>query len=352
MAFSGGELTNIANAALDFYFSRPECYAQTVQNKPFLKVLEARKKTFPGGKGSISVALQGAFGAGGTNDSLVGFTHNDTVNFYNPANIQRATWPWREMHIGMTITGTELKHDGLSVTDEMGIQTSEHSQRDMTVLVNLLDNKLADLAEQTARSLNTLLWGDGSGDAKALAGIRSLVTDTPTTGTVGGIDRAVSANAWWRNTSNIGSPVTADPANGGALITYMQNTYRQLSRYGSKPTHMFCGSSFLQAVEMELRANGNYSMQGFTRGADVSMGALNYMGTELVYAPTLDDLGYQKRAYWLDLDSIFIHAMEGEWRHRHNPARAANTFVYYTSMTYTGQLVAKRLNSSAVMAIA
>lgn len=352
MAFTAGELTNIANAALDFYFGRPECYAQTVQNKPLLKVLEGKKKTFPGGKGNISVALQGAFGAGGTNDKLAGYTHNDTVTFYNPANIVRASWPWREHHIGMSITGTELKMDGLSVTEEMGINTSQHSSRDMTVLVGLLDNKLADLAEQTARSLNTLLWGDGTADAKALAGVRALVTDTPTTGTVGGIDRSVAGNAWWRNYSNIATPVTSDPANGGAVITGLQNIYRQLSRYGGRPTHMFCGSAFLQAIETELRANGNYTMNGFTSGQDVAVGSIKYMGTEFVYDPTLDDLSYQKRGYWLDLNAIFINAMEGEWRHRHNPARPNNAFVYYTSMTYTGQLVAKQLNSSAVLAIA
>lgn len=352
MAFTAGELANIANAALDYYFSKPEFYAQTIQNKPLLKALEGKKKSFPGGKGDISIALQGAYGAGGTNDSLKGFTHNDTVTFYNPANIKRAAFPWREMHIGMSITGTELKIDGLSVTDEMGINTSSHSQRDMTVLVNLLDNKLADMAEQAARSLNTLLWGDGVADAKALAGIRSMVTDSPTTGTVGGIDRSQAANAWWRNLSNVAAPITSDVANGGAVITHIQNLHRQLTRYGGRPTHALCGSDFLAALETELRANGNYSMQGFSGSKDVSVGTISFMGMNFEYDPTLDDLSFAKRCYMLDLNNIFIQAMDGEWRRRHNPARPQDAFVYYTSLTYTGQLVAKQLNSSAVIAIA
>jgi hypothetical protein len=218
--------------------------------------------------------------------------------------------------------------------------------------VNLLENKLADLAEQTARSLNALLWGDGVADAKAMAGIRALVTDAPATGLVGGIDRSVAANSWWRNVSNVATPVTVDPANGGAVITGLQNTFRQLTRYGGRPTHMFAGSAFLQGVEQELRANGNYTMNGFTKGGDVAVGSVSYQGTEFVYTPTLDDLGYSKRGYWLDLDHIFIMAMSGEWRHRHNPARPRDQFVYYSSMTYTGQTVANQLNSSAVLAIA
>jgi hypothetical protein len=352
MPFTAGELTNIANSALDFYFAKPECYAQTIQNKPLLKALEGKKKTFPGGKSDISVSLQGAYGASGVNDTLRGYNHNDTVTFYNPANVRRANFPWREMHIGMAISGTELKIDGLSVTDDMGINTSQHSQRELTVLVNLLDNKLADMAEQSARSLNALLWGDGVADAKAMAGIRALVTDTPTTGTVGGIDRSLAANAWWRNSSNTAAVITSGPANGGALITYIQNLYRQLTRYGGRPTHAFCGSAFLEALETELRANGNYTMNGFNGAKDISVGAINHMGLTFEYDPTLDDLTFSKRCYMLDLSNIFISAMEGEWRRRHNPARPENAFVYYTSLTYTGQLVARQLNSSAVIAIA
>jgi hypothetical protein len=351
-ALSTAQLANIANAALDYYFGTPECYAQTIQNKPLLKDLEGKKKTFPGGKGDISVALQGAFGAAGVNDSLKGYTNNDVVTFMNPANIVRAHWPWREMHIGMSISGTELKMDGLSVTDEMGIETSNHSQRDLTVLVNLLDNKLADMAEQSARSLNSLLWGDGTADPLAMQGIRALVTDDPTKGTVGGIDRTVVGNKWWHNHSDVAAPITSATTAGGALIEHIQKIYRQLTRFGGRPTHTYCGSDFLAALEKELRANGNYSMQGFSGGKDVSVGAINHMGLEFKYDPTLDDLGFNKRCYALDLQNIFIQAMDGEWRRRHNPARPENAFVYYTSLTYTGQLVAKQLNSSAIFAIA
>jgi hypothetical protein len=237
------------------------------------------------------------------------------------------------------------------VTDEMGIETSSHSQRDMTVLVNLLDNKLADMAEQTSRSLNSLIWGDGTSDPKALAGVRSMITDDPAVGTVGGIDRSLAGNEWWRNYSNVAAPVTSLPTMGGTLCQYIQGLYRQLTRYGGRPTHAFCGSDFLGALEVELRANGNYSQVGYSSGKDVSVGSINHMGLNFQYDPSLDDMGFQKRCYMIDTANVFLMAMDGEWRHRHNPARPENAFVYYTSVTYTGQMVAKQLNSSAVIAI-
>ena len=359
MAFTAAELANIANAALDYYWKRPEYYDQAIQNKPLVQIMESRRETFPGGKGDISVAVQGEYGNTGnfgTNDFLQGYTHNDTVGFYNPANILRAQWPWREHHIGLSITGTELKIDGLSVTSETGIQTSKHSKREMTVLVNLLENKLNDQAEQVARSLDNLFWGDGTADAKGMAGIQSLVTENPVAGTVGGIDR--SAKAWWQNraitTAYVasGGPITSSPANGGVLISKLQEEYRQLIRYGGKPTHFLVGSDFLGALETEMRANGYYSDTGFARGGDVSVGEISFKGTPIRYAPWLDDDSKSKFGYWLDLKNIKCQAMQGEWRHAHQPARPHDAYVYYSSLTYTGQVVAKQLNSSGVYEIA
>src|SRR6185295_2924523 len=158
MAFTAGEITNIANAALDFYFSKGEVFRQTLQKRPLYDTLTRKKKSFPGGKGSISIGVSGKFGDGSGNDVVKGYTHNDTVAFYTPANIKRANYPWREHHLGLTLTHTELKIDGISVTDpgSNGSDTSNHSQREMTVLVGLLQDKLFDLGEQYARGMNLL----------------------------------------------------------------------------------------------------------------------------------------------------------------------------------------------------
>jgi len=369
MAFTAQEITNIANAALDWYDSRPELFAQTLQEKPLLKYYEANPKTFPGGKGNISVAVKGKFGDGSGNDVVKGYTHNDTVAFFTPANILRANYPWREHHIGLTLTHTELKIDGISVVDTNAERTVEHDQRELTVLVNLFEDKLMELGEQYARSMNSLMWADGTADPKALAGMQFLISADPSTGIVGGIDQSIAANGWWRNRAHTaafgvavggtpalgawgGGVVTSDPTNGGALLQLLQSEYRQLIRYGGKPTMALCGSSFIGAMETEVRANGNYTMTGFANQRDISMGGLAYMGTDFQYDPTLDDLGFAKRCYWWDPKAILLYQMQDEWRHDHTPARPANQFVLYKSITSTGQMVARQRNSSVVIDIA
>lgn len=370
MAFTAGEITNIANAALDFYLDKGDVWRQSLQARPLFDKLVAKKKYFSGGKGDISVAVSGAIGSG-TNDTLKGYTHDDTVVFYTPANIKRAAYPWREHHIGLTLTHTELKIDGISVVDpgSNGERTSEHSRREMHVLVGLLEDKLFDLGENYARRFNALLYGDGVADAKALAGLKLLVSDDPSVGIVGGINRATAGFEWWRNRAYTaafgvkvsgtpalgawgGGAITSNVANGGALLQVLQSELRQLTRYGGKPDLVVAGSSFIGAMETEIRANGNYSMTGFQKNQDGSMGDMQFAGIPITYDPTLDDLGLAKRSYWIDTKKIGLMCMEDEWMHRHTPARPADKFIMYRSITSTCQMVGKQYNSSAVIDIA
>lgn len=361
------QLDFVANAALDYYLNKGEAFAQTLQARPLVAIMEKGAKTFPGGKGEISVAVMGKYGASGVNDSLKGYSYDDSVDFYNPTNLDRLAFAWREMHIGIEVTGTELKQDGISITNENG-GTSEHSGRDQTVLVNMWQTKLTDFGERYARSLNGLLWGDGTADAKALHGIRHFIVANPAAGTVGGKDRSVAANAYLRNRARTaafgavvsgapsmsvhgGGAVTVNPANGGALWQVLQSEKRQLTRYGGQPTKFLAGSDFIGGLELEMRANGYYRQSGFKGSQDGAMGPMLFDGTVIEYDPTLDDLGLSKRGYWYDPRHIYLMKMTNEWRRVHNPSRPVDKFVLYRSITSTGQVVAQQLNSALVIDI-
>jgi len=368
--YSAPLLAHITTAALDYWMNKGTAFQEAIQEKPLLAAMESKKKTFPGGKGNIIISVKGDFGntaAPGTDDQLKGYQLDDAVTYYTPANLTQAVFPWKEMHIGIMLTHSELKTDGISVSDSGNMDdVNEHSGRDDTVLVGLLQDALQDVSEQYARCMNNLLWTNGATDAKALAGMAALVTDDPSVGIVAGINRA--QKPWWRNrayTSAMGTavtgtpalsawgggPITSSAANGGALITLLQKEYRQLTRYGAKPNTGFCGSDWLAALEAELRANGNYSMQGFSGAKDVSVGQISYAGTDFEYDPTLDQLGKSKRCYWYDSRDIYLVAMPGRVAHQHSPDRAPDKYVIYRSITSTGQLCARRLNGAVVMDI-
>lgn len=348
MPFTAQELANIANATLD-HFVRGQPLSQSIQEKPLYNGLRSKQKTFPGGKDYISLPVKGDY-----TTTIQGYSHDETVTYQNPANIKRVQYPWKEIHAGISMTLTELKKNGISVVDTTtGEDTSEHSDLELTQLANILDDKLEDMSEGWARGFNSMLWADGTQDSDEIAGIQSIIVDDPSTGVVGGLSGATFS--WWRNRALVGSnKITSAAANGGALIQTIQKEYRQLRRYGGNPDLWLAGSDFIDALEVELRANGNYSDTGFNqRGrTEFGMADLYFKGIPIVYDPSLDDLSYSKRMYVIDTKHIYLDTMEGEDMRTHTPARPAEKYVLFRAMTYTGGLCCDMRNSSGVYEIA
>jgi hypothetical protein len=284
--------------------------------------------------------------------TIQGFSHDDSVGYVNPANIKTATFPWKLIHAGISFSMHELIKDGISVTDSVdGKNVSQHSDREMTALANLLDDKLEDMQEGIDRGFNTMFWKDGTQDATLIPGVQSIITDAPTAaGTVGGIDQV--ANSWWQNRASLAVDVST-PGNLN-LTNKLQKEFRQLKRYGGRPNLFLAGSDFLDGLEKELRSKGNFTMEGWAKGGrmDASIVDLAFKGLELEYDPTLDDLSRSKYGYVFDDRHIYPMVVDGENMRKHAPARPENKYVFYRSVTFAGGLVCNSRNRHGVYSIA
>lgn len=346
MALTQAVVDNIANAAINFHMDRGKVHNQHIQAKPLLDAFMRKKKTFPGGKGEIEIGTVFE-----TQSTMQGFNSDDTLSFTNPTPIKRAKYPWKMLHLGITMTTDELLRDGVSVVDTNGAQTVEHSQREVTALAGILKTKLDDASEGWASGFNAMLWKDGTQSAKEIPGIAYFITDAPATGVVGGIDRATQP--LWRNVSLAGAnAITSVPADQ-TLIIALRKQVRKLTRYGKPNFLILCGSDFMDAIEAEYAARGVYTETGFSKGGDIGVGALsiNGLGT-FQYDPTLDVLGKAKYCYFIDLNAFTLMPIEGEDMKKHFPARPHDKMVIYRSWTWAGGLAAKQLNTSMVVALA
>ena len=63
--------------------------------------------------------------------------------------------------------------------------------------------------EGYSRGMNDFLYGDGTADPNAIAGIQTLIVDDPaaTGTTVGGLSTV--SNTWWRNRANVAITTSA-----------------------------------------------------------------------------------------------------------------------------------------------
>lgn len=355
MPITAAQLADINNATYETFLNKGRVLSQNIQNKPLLRAMDGAAGSFAGGRDTVALNVKAGQGGG----SLSGYTGDDQLTFYNPTGIKKVRYQWKEHHIGTVITMTELKENGIDVIEDGTDQsTSTMSGREMHALANILDEKNEMMAEDYEVSLNNLLWGDGSSDAKAIAGIQSLILDDPDVGTTGGLSRAIYP--WWRNraaTAASGGAIVSSTANGGALIEFLDQEERQRTRYKTAGSRIIrlCGSDFIDAYRAELRANGYYTQTGWGSSApDGSMKDPKHNGVDLMYDPTLDDLGLTKRCYTLDVgrNGIKLLYMDGQRYKKHNPARPYDRMVMYNGVTMTGVMVAKQLNTSGVYDIA
>lgn len=360
--FTASQIAHMQATTLDLY-ERGPLRQIGIDKKPTLKKFEAKKKTYAGAKEAISIGVKFDRGNNGVNDGMAGFSHTQKVGFYNPGNGLRASYVWREHHMGGTISETQLKAQGILVGDEFGTVQRRRNDPGLIVLANMMDEFNADIMEQRDVSMNRHIWSDGTLDTSALHGLRTFIRDIPTLGVVGGLSAATHTK--WRNRSRTaafaahatfdpawgGGAVTSSPTNGGALVEVLEDEWLQLARFGGMPDCSACGSDFLSAYRREQRANGMYSQSGFMGTQDAGMGDLKFKGVMLEYDPTLDQMGLSKRAYFWDSSHLFLKTLEGDWMRKRNAARPYDQFIVNQSITATGQMVCDQRDCSLVIDI-
>lgn len=344
MAISYSTATDVADAVLEFYI-RGDTLKQTIQDKPLLRALTESQETFPGGKEYISGPVQGNF-MNSTDGFFAGYTGADTLAFTQAMNIDRWQYAWKETHAGLKITWTELKQDGITVTESGG--TTMHSDRDKVVLTSILTNRMQDYTESWARSMNEMFWKDGTQDSKQIPGVLHLLPDDPTTGTLGNISRS---NTWWRHRTRLGGSKLVASASNQTMTKAIRSEIRQLHRFGGKPNLLLAGSLFIESLELEVHEKGIYTDAGFTSAGktDIGMAAISARGLGTFrYDPTLDDLGLSNRCYVIDTRRLKLKPMQDEENRLIKPERPHDQLVFLRSMTWTGGLCLSQPNSCAV----
>lgn len=349
MPFTAEQAQSAMNAALDFNMKGP-ALDQIIQEKPLLNALISKQKTFPSGKEFITRPVKGEHVT-----KVEGYSYDDQVTYRNPSKIKRLRAAWKEVHAGIEFTYTEAKKDGISIVDGGRGEKVKHSQRELTVLTGILEDKAQDMKEGWAESFNEMLWRDGTQDTKAVPGVLSMILDDPTVaGSTLAIDR--TANTWWRNLTSL-ALVTTTPSDQN-VTNALQSKLRQARRYGGRQDLFLAGSSFLDALEEELKAKGNYTLSGWSSSKggdgmiDVSIADASFKGVKIQYDPTLDDLGRAKYMYAFDTRRLYLMVMDGEDRVIHHPERPYDRYVLYEGMTWTGALICDQLNAQVVFSIA
>lgn len=351
MPFTAEQISYAGKAVMDYRVrKKPEDLYNT--DRPFLAALQRTKQPFPGAKQFIVEQLRT------TNDAnFQWFGPNDQVTYNNRRTLDDANFPWTSFHDGFYLTEEELLQNYITVTDNPKATptTSEKHQ-----FVNLMNENIDTLMLGAKEKFDYELHLDGSQDGDALEGLDLLVATDPTTGIVGGINRATAGNEFWRNQVQLAiNTGTAD-----TLTEAMEVVWRKCTRVGGyAPNLILMGSKFYDAYRKDNKDNLERQITVPSSGGvglDGSVNRLGFKGVECQWDPVMDDLqaalnptvNWDKRCYFLNTRFLKLRPAKGQDMVTRTPPRVYDRYTHYWGLTWRGGLTITRPSAMAVLSIA
>ena len=205
----------------------------------------------------------------------------DTLTFNNPQLFTAAEYELKLLAAPIGCSGEELL---------------KNSGRER--VIDLMEAKIKNAEKSLANQMSVGIYSDGTGNSgKQLTGLQALVADDPTTGTVGGINRATSGNEFWRNqTSTAQSALTS-----ATIYEAMNGVFLACSRGSDKPDLIVADDSMFKTYEASL-----VPQQRFTNAklGEAGFENLKFKGADVIYDGGIGGQCPSKHMYFLNTEYL------------------------------------------------
>ncbi len=242
----------------------------------------------------------------------------ELLNITPPDVLTAAEFNWKQAYGSVSISG--LEKDVQNTGKE--------------ALINLLEARIKNAERTLKNNVTTGMYATGTGSSgKEMGGLQSLVADTPTSGTVGGIDQGTYT--FWRNqsfdaTTDGGAPVTAANIQG-----YMNTMFLRCSRGDDKTDLIIAEVNYYNAFWE--------SMQAIQRVAESKMATAGF--TNLAFANNIpvvyeDSTGIPtNHMYFLNTDYLQLRYAKGRLFEPADEVRPVNQDAETHLIFFAGNLV-------------
>jgi hypothetical protein len=341
MPFTAQELQDAGKIALDFYIAANPI-DQVAVERPLLKALMAKKKSFPGGKQYVVEQLRYRYGS-----NFQWFNGASVVTYNKRNNIEQAQFPWRSAHDGFSLDEDRRAQNGVVIDDSQKGGNASGAER--VQLKNLLSESTETLRLGFEEKFSMYLHLDGSSSTDAIAGLDNIVSTAPTSGTVGGINRATAGNEYWRNHAATGLTAATTQATAVTFLAAMETAWRACVKNGGRPDTIMAGAAFIDAYIAAMNYVGQQITYagGEARKLDGGVSGVFYKGVEINWCPEFDD----NFSSFVNSKHLTLRPMDGQDMVSRKPPRVYDKYVYYWALTWRGTMTTNRANAHAVLAI-
>jgi hypothetical protein len=217
------------------------------------------------------------------------FQDNATAMYYSGAEvlnispadvISAAQYDYKQAAVAVTMTGLEI------------LQNSGKEQ-----IIDLMDARL-DVAESSIVNLiSSGIYSDGTGySGKEITGLQAQVVATPTSGTVGGIDRA--AWSFWQNQTYDFSTDAGASASASNIQAAFNALYAKCTRGSDVPDLIVLDNTFWAFFTASLQTNQRFVQD--SEMARLGFMSMKYMNADIVLDGGIGGNCPAKTAYFLN----------------------------------------------------
>lgn len=354
MPFTSQDITDAGKIGLDFFLANKPV-DQVGVNRPILKALQAKKKQAPGAKQFIVEQLRVRYSS-----NFQWFNGSSVVTYNRRVTNEQANYAWRSCHDGLALDEDRLAQNGIIVVDDAS-KATEASDAEKIMLTNLMEEQSEALRLGFQEQFSYALHLDGTQSSDAITGLDALLSLTPTSGTVGGIDRSSTSNAYWRN--NVATGLTTTTSTG-TILNSMETAWRNCMRAGAggSPDVIVAGSTYVDGYRnfvlntfgrMDFGPSNRKRVEGGTE-------VLTFQGVDVQWSPEFAELDaryapatpWEKRCYFLNTNTLRLRPLQGHDMVTRKPPRAYDRYEYYFAITWRGALTLNQGNANAVLALA
>ena len=261
------------------------------------------------------------------------YAENSTFKYYSgyevldisPSDvISAAEYPWKQAAVVVSISGLE----------------GEVQNTGKEAVINLLEKRISNAMKTMSNNISTGIYSDGTGTSgKQITGLQAQVISVPTAGIVGGIDRSVATNAFWRNQTLQDSTMSTS-----TLLPIMNNLWLLCTRGTDKPDLITADAGAFAIFWGCLQA-----IQRITSDTDARSGfsTLAYNTASVIYD---GDSGHRANTlYFLNTDYLYFRPHTNRNFVTLDKRNAVNQDASVVPIVFAGNLTSSNLSLQGIL---
>ncbi|HDR9497596.1 phage major capsid protein [Burkholderia cenocepacia] len=200
-------------------------------------------------------------------------------------------------------TGAEFNYAQAAVAVSIsGLEQLQNSGED--AIIDLLESRIKNAEKTLVNNIALDCYSDGTADGgRQIGGLQLLVSATPTTGVVGGIDASTSIGSFWRNTAFSAVTNGGGAATSANIQSYMNRVYVQQVRGTDRPDLIIADNNYFRLYLESLQA-----IQRITSNemGEAGFDSLKYMSSDVVLDGGFGGGAPTNTMFFLNTDYIYF----------------------------------------------